>query len=245
VADARRIVAMSGGGFGAAGAITPVEAHALRLTGTPTPRVCYLPTAGGDGPHAIVAFYRAFTPVAAASHLSLFRPGPEAPADVLRRQDAVYVGGGVTAFLLVVWRAAGIDAALRAAWEAGVLLLGSSAGAVCWFEASLSGTRPGRDRGDPWPLRDGLGLLPGSACAHYANDGARRRPAYERLVAQGPPGGLPDGLAVDDAAALCFEGTTLAEVVTTQPEHRAYRLRRAPQAPGGVEATALPARLLP
>ena len=101
-----------------------------------------------------------------------------------------------------------------------MLLLGSSAGAVCWFEASLSGTRPGWGAGDPWPLRDGLGLLPGSACAHYAADGARRRPAYTRLVAQGLPDGLPDGLAVDDAAALCFEGTALAEVVTAQPGHR-------------------------
>ncbi len=152
---------------------------------------------------------------------------------------------GVTAFLLAVWRAAGVDAALREAWAAGVLLLGSSAGAVCWFEASLSGTRPGWGAGDPWPLRDGLGLLPGSACAHYAADGARRRPAYTRLVAQGLPDGLPDGLAVDDAAALCFEGTALAEVVTAQPGHQAYRLRRDPQHPGGVEETALPARLLP
>jgi dipeptidase E len=50
--------------------------------------------------------------------------------------DVVYVGGGNTANMLAVWRMHGMDEALRAAWEQGVVLCGSSAGMICWFEAA-------------------------------------------------------------------------------------------------------------
>jgi peptidase E len=40
----------------------------------------------------------------------------------LADQDVIYVGGGNTANLLAVWRVHGLDGALRAAWEAGVVL---------------------------------------------------------------------------------------------------------------------------
>ena len=69
-------------------------------------------------------------------------------------------------------------------------------------------------------LRDGLGILAGSACPHY--DGAPdRRPTYHRLVADGA---LPAGLAADDGAALVFAGTELLEVVTSRPSGAAYHV---------------------
>jgi hypothetical protein len=68
-------------------------------------------------------------------------------------------------------------------------------------------------------MRDGLGLLPGSACPHYDGE-ERRRPVYRRLVADGFPGGL----AVDDAAAAHFVGTDLHAVVSSQPPAQAYRV---------------------
>jgi len=50
----------------------------------------------------------------------------------------IYVAGGNTVNLLAVWRAHGIDAALREAWDAGVVLCGMSAGALCWFEGGTT-----------------------------------------------------------------------------------------------------------
>ena len=82
-------------------------------------------------------------------------------------------------------------------------------------------------------MNDGLGLLPGSACPHYDGED-QRRPLYRRLVAEGA---LPPGYAADDAAALVFEGTSLAEVVTLSEGATAYRV----DASGEV---ALAARLL-
>ena len=146
--------------------------------------------------------------------------------------------------MLAARRLAGIDVALREAWQAGVVLMGTSAGAVAWFEGSVSNTRPGWRSGEPWLRRDGLGLLPGSACAHYAKYAAQRRPAYRAAVARGPPDGLPDGIAIDDGCAVLYEGTELTEVLAARTDQRAYRVVRDPTQSEGVAETPLEARVL-
>jgi len=114
-----------------------------------------------------------------------------------------------------VWRTHGFDRVLRDAWENGVLLTGWSAGAICWFEAAVT------DSFGPQleAMRDGLAFLSGSACPHYDGEESRR-PRYAELVR----GGFPAGIAIDDDAALHFEGTELVEVVTSRDGARAYRV---------------------
>ena len=87
----------------------------------------------------------------------------------------------------------------------GVVLAGGSAGANCWFEASTTDSF-----GPLAPLADGLGLLPGSYCPHYADEPGRR-PLYQALVAEG----FPAGIACDDLAAVHYVGTDLVEVVAS------------------------------
>ena len=78
------------------------------------------------------------TTTARPSDLALFeRTVADLRAFVLA-QDVIWVGGGNTASLLAVWRMHGLDAVLREAWEAGVVLCGVSAGMNCWFEASTT-----------------------------------------------------------------------------------------------------------
>ncbi len=102
--------------------------------------------------------------------------------------------------MLAVWRVHGFDELLREAWEQGVVLAGSSAGMICWFEAGVTDSYGPQLDG----MRDGLGFLPGSACPHYDGE-ERRRPVYQELVA----GGFPPGIAADDAVALHYVGTEL------------------------------------
>ena len=95
----------------------------------------------------------------------------------LLAQDAIYVSGGNTANMLAVWRVHGVDAALREAWERGIVLSGPSAGGLCWFEGGVTDSfGPELAR-----LDDGLGFLPGSFCPHYDTE-PERRPTYERLA---------------------------------------------------------------
>lgn len=160
--------------------------------------------------------------------LSFYPWPPPRLRELVLAQDLVVVGGGNTANMLAVWRTHGFDAVLREAWEAGIPLCGWSAGAICWFEAGVTDSFSPQLDGMP----DGLGFIPGSACPHY--DGEElRRPVYRELVATG----FPPGLAMDDAAAVVFEGTTLAEVISTRTGATAYRVDAGSETP-------LPARIL-
>lgn len=125
----------------------------------------------------------------------------------------ILVCGGNTANLLAVRRVHGFDEILREAWESGVVLSGWSAGVICWFEASVTGSFGPQLAG----MHDGLGFLPGSACPHYDAE-ELRRPVYTGL----PADGFPPGLALDNAAAARFDGTELAEVVAGAPGAAGY-----------------------
>jgi dipeptidase E len=210
-----QILAFGGGGPTPAGDSALVD-HFLSLTGAESSRVCMIGTATGDNEAYVAAFYRAMVRRGARpSDLPLFNRSDGDPRDLLLEQDAIWVGGGNTANLLAIWRVHGVDAALREAWERGIVLGGSSAGMICWFEASIT------DSFGPAlaPLRDGLGFLPGSACPHYDGE-ERRRPVYRQAVADG----LAPGYAADDQVALHFAGTDLREVVSAREGSAAYRV---------------------
>jgi dipeptidase E len=234
----RTIVAMGGGGFSMEPDVPLLDDHVLDLArarrGRERPSVCFVATASGDSEGYIANFYAAFARRSEATHLGLFDRKIGDLELFLLDQDAVYVGGGNTANMLAIWRVHGLDRALRAAWEAGVVLSGLSAGANCWFESATTDSF-----GPLAALNDGLGLLPGSFCPHYDSEAARR-PTFQRLIAAGT---LPDGYAADDGAGLVFRGTTLAEVVTSRPTARAYRVARGPDGAAANEME-LPARYL-
>jgi dipeptidase E len=204
----RHIVAMGGAGLG-----TALDDYILGLARGP--RVCFVPTASAESPEFVIRFYDTYARRADPSHLSFFPWPPEQLRDFVLGQDVIYVGGGNTANMLAVWRVHGMDDALREAWEQGVVLCGSSAGMICWFEAGLTDSFGPQLEG----MRDGLGFLPGSACPHY--DGEElRRPRYRELV----DGGFPAGYAAEDGVGLYFTGTELAEIVAAEPGKRAYRV---------------------
>jgi dipeptidase E len=215
----RHVVALGGGGFSDwAGAVTPLDRFILSLARREDPRVCFVPTASGDAALYVERFYAAFSQLPCRpSHLSLFGPPYPSLPGKLVEQDVVYVGGGSTANMLVVWRLHGVDTALREASSKGVVLAGISAGSLCWFEGGVTDSF-----GALRPLPDGLGMLPGTNCPHYDSEPARR-PTYQRAVGDGA---LAAGLAADDGVGLHFEGTELVEVVTERPGAAAYRVER-------------------
>ena len=213
----RQVVALGGGGFSSEGPGSPLDSFILDLARRSNPRVCFLPTASGDSDTYVASFYRAFSQEECRpSDLALFRRIVTDLRGFLLEQDVIYVGGGNTANMLVVWRRHGVDAILRECWESGIVLAGISAGAICWFEAAVT---------DSFGLQlaalnDGLGFLPGSACPHYDSE-ELRRPVYQRLVSEGFPGGY----AADEGVGLHFKGTSFAEAVSSRSGASAYELR--------------------
>lgn len=218
------ILAIGGGGFlsteryGARPG--PLVEHALSLTGKDSPRVCALYTATGDDAGRIAQWYACWATYGRgvrASHVALL---PMPSVDDLRAhllgQDAIYVGGGSVAGLMVLWRLHGVDAILREAWAAGVVLFGVSAGSLCWHSGGTTDSYGPELR--PWT--DGLALVPGSNCPHYDSE-SRRRPLYQRLVREGA---LAAGYAADDHVGLHYVGTRLHEAVTDREGGSAWRV---------------------
>jgi peptidase E len=151
----------------------------------------------------------------------------------LGKQDIIWVSGGSTANLLALWRLHGLDVILRNVWQAGVVLMGVSAGSLCWH---VGGTTD--SFGLPLqPVTDALGFLPYSNSPHHDAE-AERRPLIHRLIADGT---LPDGYATDNGAGLVYVGTDLHESITEEPHALAYEIRR--EGDRAVEV-ALPTRVL-
>jgi peptidase E len=206
---------MGGGGWAMGDPV--LDRFVVDLVDARRPRICLLPTASGDHPSA-EGFRDAFPPAGFdASILWLF---DREVADIdafLGEQDVVYVGGGNTVSMLAVWRAHGVDRALRAAYDRGVVMAGMSAGANCWFEAC---TTDSFQLGRADPLVDGLGFVPGSFTPHYGGEPARR-PAVLELIGSGA---LPAGFACDDYAAVHLVDGELREAVASRPAARAFRV---------------------
>jgi peptidase E len=184
------------------------------------PRLCIIGTAVGDNPMWLTAMHHAFSKLdMVVSHLDLFpMPNVDDVGGHLSRQDVIWVSGGSTANLLALWRLHGLDVVLRKVWLAGVVLMGVSAGSVCWH---IGGTT---DSFGPVlrPLTDGLGFLPYGNSPHHDGE-SQRRPLIHRLVADGT---LPLSYATDNGAGLIYHGTDLHEAFAVAPNARAYEIRR-------------------
>jgi peptidase E len=240
-ADAPTILATSGGivpGTRTRYEFGPLTDYAIELAGVTgrAPRLCYLPTAFGDSAGNIVAFHEAaMLRGLHSTHLVTFpMPNVDDVTGFLLDQDVVWVGGGSVAGLLAMWRLHGYDEALRAAWQAGVVLTGVSAGSLCWH---IGGTT---DSFGPTlqPITNGLGFVPFSNCPHYDGE-EQRRPLFQKLIAEGA---LPAGYATDDGAGLLYRGTEFVEAVAEQDGKAGYYVEAGPD--GNAVETRLDTRRL-
>lgn len=94
------------------------------------------------------------------------------------------------------------------------LLLGVSAGSICWH---VGGTTDSFGP-DLRPVTNGLALVPFSNGVHYDSE-PQRRPFFQRLIADGT---LPAGYATDDGAGVLYRGTEFVEAVSECDGAAAY-----------------------
>jgi peptidase E len=226
----KQILAIGGASFASDPGNPLLDLYFLKLTGKSTPKVCFVDTASGNDPAmARLKFYETYTQFdCKPTHLNLFKAPTADLRSFILEQDAIYVGGGNTKNLLVLWREWGLDKAMREAWEQGVVLGGVSAGALCWFECGTTDSIPG-----PLTALYCLGFLQSSYSPHYDSE-PTRRPIFHRMIQSGEL--LPTGLACDDGAAAHFVGDELQRIVSSRPNAKGYRVRKTTN---GTEETAL------
>ena len=209
--------------------------HAVDLSGVSgrAPRVLYVGTAIGDQEHYSARMHEAARVAGFdLTELRLFpMPNHDDLEQVVLEQDVVWTMGGSVANLLALWRLHGLDAIMRRAWEAGVVLSGVSAGSICWFDGGTTDSFGPELR----PVTNGLGLLPYGNGVHYDNE-ARRRPFVHALVADGT---LGETHCSDDGVGLVYRGTELVEAVSEVDGKGAYIVTK------GADGSAVEERIEP
>lgn len=217
------IVAIGGGELGD-GETLPIDREVVRLAETTTPTAVFLPTASGDEPGYIEAFESVYGEELGCDTTTLRLtddPGPDTIRETIGAADLVYVGGGNTRRMMHVWREHDVDDILRQAHEAGTVLAGLSAGAICWCSGGHSDSEKFETDGDDWDYTrvDGLGLVPDILfCPHYTGEG--RRDSFHDLMRSYP--GMT-GIAADDCAAISIVSDQY-RILRSAPDASVYRV---------------------
>ena len=81
--------------------------------------------------------------------------------------DCIYIGGGDTVYMLDKWKELGVDKLIIEAYNAGKIICGLSAGAICWFKDMYTDYEIMRGQSSEYVLKKGLGILDGAMCPHF------------------------------------------------------------------------------
>jgi len=211
----RQIIALGGGGFSDEPENPLLDDYILSQSPKVNPKICFIGTASGDAEGYIDNFYNFFEKKnCIPSHLSLFAGHTDKIEAFILDQDILYVGGGNTRNLLVLWKEWGLDSYIKQAYEQGTILCGISAGSICWFEEGLTDSIPTQLN-----KLNCLGFLKGSNCPHF--DGQPERQAiYKQKIQNGE---MKSGIACDDGVALHFVNEKLERVIASQKNKHAYQ----------------------
>lgn len=209
----KQIIALGGGGF-AMEQNTILDDYILAQAEKSKPKICFIGTASGDAESYREKFYNCYNnKTCVPTHLSLFKGETKNIRAFILEQDIVFVGGGNTRNMLVLWKEWNLDNILIEAYHKGIILSGMSAGAICWFEQGLTDSIPN----ELHPL-NALGILKGSFCPHFDGE-SERQAIYLANIRQNK---MRAGYGVEDGVALHFIDNKLVRSVSSKPQGKAF-----------------------
>ena len=203
--------------YGSGRHTVPFLNYMAQLTGKKTPNMCFIPTASGDNEGYIERFYEVCSQIDVTPHVLKVWVNSyehkETFEAIINRMDAIVVGGGNTLNMLAIWKAQGIDTALKKAYNNGVVMGGGSAGSLCWTNGGTTDSRPAE-----LSIVKGMGFINKSHCPHY-NSEKSRRPLYHKNILEGK---LTAGYACDDRSAIHFINEEVEESVSLDSVNHSY-----------------------
>lgn len=212
----RQIIALGGGGFSDEPDNPLLDDYILAQSPRANPKICFIGTASGDSEAYIQNFYKSYESKACIpSNLALFYGHTDKIEEFILDQDILFVGGGNTRNMLVLWKEWALDKIIRKAYENGTILSGVSAGSICWFEQGLTDSIPNQLN-----TLNCLGFLKGSNCPHFDGE-PERQPVYREEIRSG---NMKAGIACDDGVALHFVDEELQRIVSSRENKRAIRM---------------------
>ena len=203
--------------YGSGRHTVPFLKYMAEATGKKKPNLCFIPTASGEDQEYIDSFYQVCSQINVTPHvLSVWINSydqKESFEEIISNMDAIVVGGGNTLNMLAIWKAQGIDIALKKAYDNGVVMGGGSAGSLCWFNGGTTDSRPKK-----LSIVEGMSFIDKSHCPHY-NSEKSRRPLYHNNIISGE---LTDGYACDDRSAIHFIDDKVHTSVSLDPDNNSY-----------------------
>ena len=207
----KKIIAIGGGGF-THSTDKILDEFIIKQKNKKKIKLGFLPTASKDSPSKIETFYKGLGNYnLELSHFELCS-SIDGFSDWTKDKDIIYVGGGNTYFMLKLWWENKLYKVFKDAYNAGIILSGVSAGAVCWFEWILSDSL-GKDYK---PLK-GMNIISGS-CTPHASE-TNRMSKFEANINNKI---IPPGIAIDDGVAVLFIDGKPNSVCSSRKNRNAY-----------------------
>jgi peptidase E len=203
--------------YGSGRHTVPFLKYIAKATGKENPHMCFIPTASGDDAEYIASFHSVCSqldvnPYVLPVWINSYDQR-ESFEELISKMDAIIVGGGNTLNMLAIWKAQGIDVALKMAYDQGVVMGGGSAGSLCWFNGGTTDSRP-----KELSIVEGMRFIDKSHCPHY-NSEKFRRPLYHKNILSGK---LTDGYACDDRSAIHFINGKVHTSLSLDGENHSY-----------------------
>lgn len=215
-----RIVAIAGGDLSST---RPLNLYAIQLSGKVNPNVLFVGTASGDADGYIASIEKEYKNLGCqVKSLCLVTKSyrNEEIDTLLSWADILYVGGGDTISMMLVWKQHGLDEKLKKIYEKdAAVLTGLSAGAICWFNCGYSDGGSFRGDGERYYCwADGmLNFFDYAFCPHYNENG---RESFDSMLEEKNLTGLAmenDTAFVDNNGEQYF--------IRSNPSARAYEIR--------------------
>ena len=191
--------------------------YTKKITRKTKPKMCFLPTATGDDEGYISRWYEACEGLDIEPHvLRVWINSIDEQRsweEMILPMDAIIVGGGNTLNMLAIWEAQGLSKLLKTAYNNGTVMVGGSAGSLCWFNAGTTDSRP-----KEYSIVKCLGFLKYSHCPHYHSE-ASRIPLYHENIRTGK---LTEGYACDDRAGVHFVNGEFKKALSLDLNNNSY-----------------------
>ncbi|SNR42037.1 Peptidase E [Maribacter sedimenticola] len=205
--------------YGSGRHTVPFLRYMAEATGKDRPNLCFIPTASGEDRDYINSFHEVCSLINVVPHIMSVwinsYDQKESFEEIISNMDAIVVGGGNTLNMLAIWKAQGIDTALKNAYDNGVVMGGGSAGSLCWFNGGTTDSRP-----KELSIVKGMSFIDKSHCPHY-NSEKYRRPLYHENILSGK---LSEGYACDDRSAIHFIDGEVHTSISLDADNHSYHV---------------------
>lgn len=204
--------------------IDELNLAAAKMTGKELPNALFIGTALQDSTNPLTSFKKSFKRActgAQVKKLSIIRNAytEEEMDALLDWADVIFIGGGNTAFMLEEWQKVKLDEKLQKIQkEDSAVLMGISAGAICWFSLGYtdSDSFSGKEDWEYHLIEPKTAVLDYFFCPHF-NDG-RREGFIQKAKELGKK-----AIALEDATAFILENGEIS-YRSVDGTHHAYEI---------------------